>query len=615
MNLLKFFLILVFSMSIYAETININKQTKQIDLLSKSEIYIDYSQKQKIQDILKKDIPFKKNEKNLLAFGYDPKLNVWIKFTLINNSSKKVNKIIEYSNSLTTNVEFYSPDNDYIKPIIEGLFNINDNRKTIKPIFSIHLDEYEAKTFYIKASSKITTLIIKTTLYDLDTFYSDELLHQSILSLFFGAMLILAFYNIFIYFFTKDISYLFYVLYIFAISLHHTIYTGISNIYFSQEVILKIVNHSYILVAIPIFALGLFTKSFLEINQLKKSNFILNIFLILIPLSLIFFTFTTEFDRYRNSLTLALMIYLVYLTVYSTLKRNRQAYFILFGWFLIFIAVLFMILSSIGVFNIYKYFPYYVETSLLLEAVVFSIALADRINRLQKEKNEMDKKLLIKEQNETQRLSKQVDERTKKLRNTLDEKNLLLKELHHRVKNNMQTIVSLIRLQSDEIKELRLIEILDTIQNRINAMSHLHELLYKQDDLSHINTYEYVEILIEDIRDSFDNDDILIHLDIQSDLKIESAIYCGLILNELITNAFKHAFIVKEGNIYISLEKKQNKLILIVKDDGIGYEKIKNPNSLGLILIETLTLNQLKGSLNINSNNGVTIKIEWLEDG
>lgn len=615
MNLLKFFLIIVFSVLVQAETINIDKHTKQLNILSSSEIYIDYSQKLKIEDVLKKDNLFKKNKKDLLAFGYDPKLNVWIKFTLTNESFEKVSKIIEYSNSLTTHVEFYSPDNEYSKPIIEGLFNIKKDRKTIKPTFSIHLDEYESKTFYIKATSRITTLIVKATLYDSDSFYYDELLHQSILSLFFGAMLILAFYNIFIYFFTKDISYLFYVLYIFAISLHHTIYTGISNIYFSQEVILKIVEHSYVLVAVPIFALGLFTKFFLQISQLKKLNFVLNIFLFLIPASLVFFALTDEFDRYRNILTLTLMIYLVYLTVFCAFKKNRQAYFILFGWFLIFIAVLFMVLSSLGVFYIYKYFPYYVEASLLLEAVVFSIALADRINRLQKEKNEVDRKLLIREQNETQRLTKKVDERTKKLKNALDEKNLLLKELHHRVKNNMQTIVSLIRLQSDEIEDLKLIEILDTIQNRINAMSHLHELLYKQNNLSHINTYEYVEILIEDIRDSFDDEDVIIHLDIQSDLKIESAIYCGLILNELITNAFKHAFITDEGNIYVSLEKKENKLILIVKDDGVGYKRIKNPNSLGLILIETLTINQLKGKLHIDSDNGVTVKIEWLEDG
>jgi len=176
----------------------------------------------------------------------------------------------------------------------------------------------------------------------------------------------------------------------------------------------------------------------------------------------------------------------------------------------------------------------------------------------------------------------------------------------------MQTIVSLIRLQSDEVENEKLKDILLTIQNRISAMGHLHELLYKQDNINYIDVYEYFEILIEEVRYSYDSY-INIHLDIKTKLKMEQAIYCGLIINELITNSFKYAFPNKEGNIYVILEKDE-KMKLTVKDDGIGFEKTNTTFSLGLTLVNTLALNQLKGKIITDIKDGVTTTILWDED-
>jgi two-component sensor histidine kinase len=190
---------------------------------------------------------------------------------------------------------------------------------------------------------------------------------------------------------------------------------------------------------------------------------------------------------------------------------------------------------------------------------------------------------------------------------------LLLKELNHRVKNNMQTIVSLIRLQSDEIENKKLKDILLTIQNRIGAMGHLHELLYKQNNISFIDVYEYFELLIEEVRDSYDSY-ITINLNIKTKLKIEDTIYCGLIINELITNSFKYAFPNKNGTINISLEKENENVKLIVCDDGIGFDKNSKTSSLGLTLVKTLAVNQLRGEINIDIKNGVSTTIIWNEN-
>lgn len=609
---LKIIFLLLFSSTLFANVIDINEETKTLDILSKSEIYIDKNKNLTFEDIKNQNIKFEKNNKNILSYGYSPTFDVWIKFTLKNSSKKTIKKIIEYDNPLTTNVDFFDFNKNSIQK--DGLLSKDINKFVINPIFSIELNPNEENTYFIKASSFITTLIIDLKLLDEESFYKKEIKHQIILSLFFGAMFILGIYNFFIYLFTRDISYLYYVLYILGLIIHHLMYTGIANVYFlNYEQKITIVSLASVIVAIPVYALGLFTKSFLQTKQYKKFNMVLNGFLILIPISVIFFLVTDDYDKYRNTFTMLFLVFLMIITLYATLKKNKQAYFIFFAWVIFLSSGLLMYLSSAGIFDIKKYFPYLIEASFVVEAIIFSIALANKITNLQKEKNEANQKLIIQKENETKKLSNEVNLRTKDLKNALDEKELLLKELNHRVKNNMQTIVSLIRLQSDEIENEKLKDILLTIQNRISAMGHLHELLYKQDDINYIDVYEYFEVLIDEVRDSYDSF-IEIHLDIKTKLKMEQSIYCGLIINELITNSFKYAFPDKKGNIFITLEKENENIKLTIKDDGIGFDETKVNFSLGFTLVKTLAVSQLKGEIDINSKNGVTTTILWNED-
>ncbi|MDY3200564.1 MAG: 7TM diverse intracellular signaling domain-containing protein [Arcobacter sp.] len=612
MSYLKIIFLLLVSINLYANIININEQTKSIEILPNSEIYIDKNRNLTIEDIIKQNVKFEKNNKEILSFGYSPDFDVWIKIVLKNDLNKPIKKILEYNNPLTTNVDFYDVNkNNYFQK--DGLLTQNKDKYVINPIFEIELNPNEEKVYFVKASSYITTLIIDLKLWNENSFYQKEIKHQIILSLFFGAMFILGIYNLFIYLFTRDKSYLYYVIYIFGLIAHHLVYVGFTKLYmFNSKILLDILELSSVLVALPVYALGLFTKSFLQTNQYPILHKILNGFLIVIPISILFFIFTDDYDKYRNSLTMLFLLFLMIVTIYGAIKRNKQAYFILFGWFIFLSSGMLMFLSSSGVFDIKKFFPYLIETSFVMEAIIFSIALANRITSLQKEKNEANNRLIIQQKNETKRLSKEVDLRTKDLKTALDEKELLLKELNHRVKNNMQTIVSLIRLQSDEVENEKLKDILLTIQNRISAMGHLHELLYKQDNINYIDVYEYFEILIEEVRYSYDSY-INIHLDIKTKLKMEQAIYCGLIINELITNSFKYAFPNKEGNIYVILEKDE-KMKLTVKDDGIGFEKTNTTFSLGLTLVNTLALNQLKGKIITDIKDGVTTTILWDED-
>ncbi|HSR17962.1 MAG TPA: histidine kinase dimerization/phosphoacceptor domain -containing protein [Ignavibacteriaceae bacterium] len=189
--------------------------------------------------------------------------------------------------------------------------------------------------------------------------------------------------------------------------------------------------------------------------------------------------------------------------------------------------------------------------------------------------------------------------------NALKEKELLVKEIHHRVKNNLQIVSSLLNLQSFYVKDPKILDLIKGSQERIRSMALVHEKLYRSKDLLKIDFEEYSKELISHLFQSYrKNMNIRLNLDIHRILlEINTAISLGLILNELVSNSLKYAFNGrKEGVIsVILLLKKRNKLELVVRDDGIGFPKdfdIANSEGMGLELVESL-VQQHNGSLNI----------------
>jgi two-component sensor histidine kinase len=604
-------LCLFFNSLLFAEVISIDRETKLQDILSLSTIYIDKTKNMTIDEVSTSSIKFEQNDKNLLGYGYSPDFTVWIKFTLKNETNKPIQKILEYANPLTTNIELHDPTDNLV--FYDGLFNMNKIRKSLNPIFTLNINANETKTYYLKASSLITTLIINLKIWNQDDFYNKELDHQFYLSLFFGAMIILVIYNLFVSVFSKDISYLFYVLYILGVIYHQLLYTGIFFIHTeSQEIIDLVIKFAAFAGIVPILFLTLFSKYFLKTKQYPTFHKLLNILLIIIPIITLIPIFSNYLSGSRNIMVMILILFLLVLTIYATFQKNRQAYFILAGWIIIFAAIFFMFLSTKGIFDIYGDFPYFVEFAFIAEAVIFSIALSDKINSLQKEKHNANKELITLKKTENTRLEVQVEEKTKNLNIILEEKTLLLQELNHRVKNNMQMIISLIRLQSNDFKDTDMKSIFDTTVNRLNAMSQLHELLYQKENISHINTYEYFSNLIEGLEETY-SDEIDINYIIDTDLQTEQAISVGIILNELVTNSLKHAFEKDKGEVGIFLSKDRDEYTLIVKDNGVGYDKNESEKSFGLILVETLVSSKLQGYITTKINNGVESKIIWRE--
>lgn len=195
----------------------------------------------------------------------------------------------------------------------------------------------------------------------------------------------------------------------------------------------------------------------------------------------------------------------------------------------------------------------------------------------------------------------------RQLENAVKEREVLLREIHHRVKNNLQIVSSLLNLQSNNITEKTASDVLKDSQDRIKSLSILHEKLYKSKSLSEINFKTYVNELIQNLDKSFDlsKKHINIFQNIEeTNLNIDFLVPCGLIINELITNSIKYAFPEKkEGEIIISGTFKNETYNLIIKDNGIGFPKNFNPKTsktLGLRLVEGL-VRQLKGEIIFNN--------------
>lgn len=203
-----------------------------------------------------------------------------------------------------------------------------------------------------------------------------------------------------------------------------------------------------------------------------------------------------------------------------------------------------------------------------------------------------------------------------KLKASLNEKELLLKEIHHRVKNNMQIISSLLSLQSKYIEDNSTIQILKESEVRIKAMSLVHESIYLSDNLSSIPFQSYIQRLVMDIIIHYNAQWITPKFNIEDiNFNIETAIPCGLIITELVTNSIKYAFLKKEGEITVEFTREADKLKLTVSDNGIGLPEHllhEKSNYLGLLLVEML-VNQLEGELKIDNANGTTFTIIFKE--
>jgi two-component sensor histidine kinase len=256
------------------------------------------------------------------------------------------------------------------------------------------------------------------------------------------------------------------------------------------------------------------------------------------------------------------------------------------------------------------------------------VALKKMENELRQNRAHLEDKVeeRTKELTDEVAVRRQAEER---LKASLREKEVLMREIHHRVKNNLQIVSSLLDLQSRYIKDPETLSIFKNSQMRLRSMALIHEKLYQADDLANIDFTKYVSTLVEYLRRSYEGvgSGVSIEMDIEGAdrkmdgirLSIDAAVPCGLIINEIVTNSMKHAFPSgpsgPAGTIRISLKTRPGGLhVLEIGDDGVGlpgHYDISKASSLGVRLIKALATEQLDGKIDIDTTNGLKYRIEF----
>lgn len=247
----------------------------------------------------------------------------------------------------------------------------------------------------------------------------------------------------------------------------------------------------------------------------------------------------------------------------------------------------------------------YITNFILITSLLFVTILFLTYNYFSKKKSS----ILLQNKND------ELFDTNQLLNKIIKEKELLLKEIHHRVKNNLQLVLSLLNIQAEDTNNNSIDVFLEKSRSRISTMSIIHQNLYLSDNLSCIHFQNYLEELIDYIVQTFENNNIDIKIDSSEiDFDLDLSITLGLIVNELVCNSMKYAFNnIDKGEISINLKRiKEGLYELNISDNGIGFNKnkLKNTNSIGTEIVELLVL-QLKGTIEHINQNGTHYKITF----
>ena len=596
-----FLLFVLIGTSSEANTINIS-QHKQISLLENSSVYFDEKQLS-IQEIVRQNL-FNPNQKSYINIGIASK-TIWVTFTLKNESNTPLDKILVISAPFIEHIALYKESN-YADPVRKGVSDISKQRTTLFPFYHIHLAPHTAQQYYLEVSSKVNPVDFKLWLNDENSYRKKDMSQQLINTLLMGIVLALMLYSLFVSFYTKDKSYFYYSLYLFALMHHQMTYLGLTQIYFPVSFIHFDIQMPMIKANILIITAALFAMHFLRTKHIQRLHRIYKVFIFI---SLADMVVRCIFDYcYLDTVLLAGILFVLFTLIAGIIsykKGNKQARLFIVGFSIVFASYILIILNAMSLTSIMQDFQNLLMFSTAFEALILSLAFADRYIILQQEKEEADQHILDASKNREKIVREEVIKKTALLKQTLETKEMLLQEVHHRVKNNLQVILSMIRLQNDEIKDQAVMEKFINLENRINAIAKTYDMLLIKDNLEEIDMQEYIYSLLWDIQEtiSHESHQISIRTDIDAMIPLRESVYIGLIINELVTNAYKYAFDDHKGTISISLHHNKNDFILTVEDDGKGFIMEENNNTLGLKLIHTLVYDQLEGNMETFTNN------------
>ncbi|WP_428739879.1 7TM diverse intracellular signaling domain-containing protein [Sulfurimonas sp.] len=573
-----YLLIFLFSFELFGSS--------DISLLETSEIFIDKGAKLGYVQVVEFPELFSKSQTDFISRGYTTDEAIWIKFTLHNDSNETLKRVLHIDNSMLDTITLYQDENS---SETKGALHRDEIEGILDFYFYIELQQKEHHTYYLRVLSNSCATYFHLYLETKDELWRKTLNRELILGAFFSLLFTLLIYNFFIFLFTREKLYLFYTLFVLALANNHLSYTAmtmpvLTNLLTFEEIKTYTAIDAYLGIyyfAVLVIFLLLFSR---ELMQLKKYKF----FDTFVKLQLISYVLLALFSQHYFYL-LDIMTYLSVLTIFFLLlcasyllhKREENSIYLVLGFGLNLVGTLSWLFFNTGTYIPKGGYWYFYEISISIEALLFAIILSKRLNH------------------------------TKALADSLSTQKTLIRELHHRVKNNLQFIVSFYRLKLRRHLSNDAQLMLQEAEQSVRSIGKIHEILYAQKNLTHVDMQTYFEQLADEIKRGYTTK--IINTTIKTDitLGVDEAIYCGIIINELITNSIKYAFTDDMGEIVVSFDQNDSQNTLCVQDDGVGFDYDSKKDSFGLSFIENLVSNELKGKLLFDKQNGAKFTITW----
>ncbi|MFK5977231.1 MAG: 7TM diverse intracellular signaling domain-containing protein [Sulfurovum sp.] len=590
MKIFTILLLIILSSNLYAN---------YSSLLESSEIYIDKSNNLHIKDVIKQNL-LKPYNKEAINIGMMNK-TIFIKLQVTNHSDKIIKRVLVLTSPLLEHIALFTSSLDSYK--LKGVLYLTPKHSTLFPFYDITIEANSSDYYYLEIRSAVTPIDFRVLIQDKEGYLLDDRDQQFIDIAMLGFVFALMLYSLLLFFYIGDKSYLYYSIYLFMIISQQITYIGLTQIYLPIWFIKLDMWIPVQKIDILIIFSALFAIHFLKI---EKGTTLYRIYrwFILISILEIIFLHQEYYDLY-------VVIFIGFLFIIFNLsagiirykRGHTQARLFILGFSIVFISYMLMILNALALTSIIQDYQNILMLGTAFEALILSLAFADRYAILEKSKAKVDEYILKESKNRANIIQKEVIHKTKELNEALDIKELLLKEVHHRVKNNLQIILSIIRLEKDNIENKYLSSTFTNLENRINAISKTYNMLLLKDNIEEIDMREYIEGLVLDIKESLHQKDSFIDIktDIDATIPLRESVYIGLIINELVTNSYKYAFEYNRGTITITLYKELDIYILIIRDDGRGFYKDKKSNSLGIKLIKTLVYGQLDGEMEVST--------------
>lgn len=467
------------------------------------------------------------------------------------------------------------------------------------PVFEIPVTKLASPTMYLKVQSR-WPMVFSVDVKSKEEFHKKRTKKYLVAGLLIGGLLLMACYNLFLFFSTRDFGYMLYVCALLSAILSQGYIFGILIPYISPESPeFSFRFPIYIMASTGLFS-SWFALHFLEIKKRDGIIYYALLFAIVFALSSMLLEFL-HFDYISRKVNLILVITISIIifssAIYSLVKGNKAAIYFTIAWTFYLMGMTVYSLKILGIVPHNDFTKHFMHIGTFMEVILLSFALGHKyyLVRLEKERLEHQTR---------DELEQLVRLQTTELEASLEEKEILLKEVHHRVKNNLQIIISLLDLQLASVKETRNKEILAQSKSRVYSMSLIHQKLYQSDNLARVDMKNYLEELFSYVRNSYSNTEQKTTYTVSVDhkeLSLTQAVPLGLIVNELLTNSFKYGLKSTDDNLLkMSLHFYNDNLELIIADSGLGFDESQQKQdvkkSLGLFLVKSL-IKQLRGTL------------------